>query len=157
MIGFFCNVCLALIWVALTGSFSVGNMLLGFFFSYGVLSLMQNAVPGLKGYSQRLPRLIRFAVFFLKELVVANLKVAYDVATPVWYMKPGVVGMPLAAKTDLEITLVANFISLTPGTLSLDVSDDRETLYIHAMFADDEEDLMTSLKELERRILAIIR
>lgn len=157
MIGFFWNVLLAMIWVALTGSFSVGNMLLGFFFSYGVLSLMQNAVPALKGYSQRLPRLIRFAVFFSKELLIANLKVAYDVATPVWYMKPGVVGMPLAASTDLEITLVANFISLTPGTLSLDVSDDREILYIHAMFAEDEEELLTSLKELERRILAIMR
>lgn len=49
-------------------------------------------------------------------------------------MKPGVIALPLSARTEMEITLVANLISLTPGTLSLDVSDDRKVLYIHAMF-----------------------
>jgi len=79
------------------------------------------------------------------------------VITPVWYMKPGVIGYELEAKTDIEITLVANLISLTPGTLSLDVSDDRRVLYIHAMFMADEAELRESLHELERRILEVLR
>jgi len=157
MTGFFWNVILALAWVALTGSFSAGNLLAGFLFGYGILALMQRQIPALKGYSQRVPRFVRFVGFFLKELAVANVRVAFDVATPVWYMKPGVIGMPLEAKTNLEITLVANFISLTPGTLSLDVSDDRKVLYIHAMFMADEEELRESLRELERRILVVLR
>ena len=52
---------------------------------------------------------------------------------------------------------MANLISLTPGTLSLDVSDDRKVLYIHAMFLDDEEELRRNLKEMEHRALELFR
>lgn len=65
--------------------------------------------------------------------------------------------MPLSARTEIEITMVANLISLTPGTLSLDVSDDRKVLYIHAMFLDNEEDLRRNLKEMEHRALELFR
>lgn len=157
MIAFFWNVILALLWVALTGSFSGDNLLVGFFFGYLALTIMQRHVPALRGYSQRLPRFLGFSVFFLKELIVANARVAYDVITPVWYMKPGVIAMDLEAETDIEITLVANLISLTPGTLSLDVSDDRRVLYIHAMFMADEQELRDSLQELQQRILRVLR
>src|SRR5690625_7835791 len=75
-----------------------------------------------------------FLGFFIKELVKANFKVAFDVATPLWYMKPGVIALPITAETDVEITILANFISLTPGTLILDVSSDRRVLFIPAMF-----------------------
>ena len=88
---------------------------------------------------------------------MANLKVAFDIVTPIWHMKPGVIAMPLEARTEMEITMVANLISLTPGTLSLDVSDDRRVLFIHAMFLDDEQALRASLKEMERRVLEILR
>ena len=157
MIAFFWNVILALLWVALTGSFSGGNLLAGFVFGYLALAVMQRHIQVLHGYSQRVPRFMAFAVFFLKELFVANVRVAYDVITPVWYMKPGVIAMRLEAESDIEITLVANLISLTPGTLSLDVSDDRKVLYIHAMFMADEQELRDSLHELERRILRVMR
>ncbi len=72
-------------------------------------------------------------------------------------MKPGVIAMPLSARTEMEITMVANLISLTPGTLSLDVSDDRKVLYIHAMFLDNEEELRRNLKEMEHRALELFR
>jgi multicomponent Na+:H+ antiporter subunit E len=64
----------------------------------------------------------------------------------------------LAARTDLEITLVANLVSLTPGTLSLDVSDDRRTLYVHVMFMDDIEAVRGAIKDgIERRVLEVLR
>lgn len=157
MIGFFWNVMLALAWVALSGSFSGPNLLAGFVFGYLALMVLQNRVPSLHGYSRRIPRLAAFTVYFLKELVKANYRVAYDVATPVWYMKPGVIAMPLEANTDVEIMFLSSAISLTPGTLSLDVSDDRKVLFIHAMFLQDEDQLREDLKELERRILRIMR
>ena len=78
-------------------------------------------------------------------------------ATPVWHMKPGVIAFPLRAETDMEILFVSSVISLTPGTLSLDVSDDRKVLFIHAMFLHDEEQLRNDLRELERRILKVTR
>lgn len=157
MIGFFWNVLLALAWTTLSGNFSGLNFLFGFFLGYGALALLQRELPILKGYSQRLPRFCLFMGFFVKELLLANLKVAFDVLTPPWHMQPGVIALPLKSKTDLEITMVANFISLTPGTLSLDVSDDRRVLYIHAMFANDEAELIAELQEIERRILEIMR
>ena len=73
-------------------------------------------------------------------------------------MRPGVIGIPLDAETDLEITMLANVISLTPGTLSLDVSEDRKTLYIHAMYVENPDDLRTEIKDgLEKRLLELLR
>lgn len=157
MIGFFCNGLLALAWVLLSGNFSGLNLFFGFILGYGALAILQREVPLLKGYSQRIPRMVRFTLFFIRELIKANWKVAFDILTPPWHMRPGVVALPLQAKTNLEITLVANFISLTPGTLTLDMSDDRRVLFIHAMFLQDEPTLLAELKEIERRILEILR
>jgi len=157
MIGFMWNLLLAVTWVVLTGDVGGINLLFGLFIGYLVLGVMQRQIPSLRGYTRRLPRLIKFVGFFVKELIVANLIVAFDIITPVWHMKPGVIAIPLEAKTELEITMVANLISLTPGTLSLDVSDDRRVLFIHAMFLDNEQELRDSLKDLERRVLEILR
>ncbi len=157
MIAFMWNLLLAMIWVVLTGHFTGYNFLVGFIFGYLALSMLHRHLTLLNGYPRRIPRLVRFMGFFLVELFKSNIKVAHDVLTPVWHMQPGVIALPLDAETDLEITLVANLISLTPGTLSLDVSDDRRVLFIHAMFLDDEEALRADLKEMERRALEVLR
>ena len=80
--------------------------------------------------------------------------------TPESYVCPGVVAIPLDARTDAEITLLANLITLTPGSVSLDLSDDRRLLYVHAMYIDGEdvEAYRRSVKEgLERRVLELLR
>lgn len=155
MIGAVWNLLLGITWMLLSGDFSGRNLLVGLGFAYLALAIIQPQVPALAGYAQRLPRILGFLGFFLRQLALANLKVAYDIVTLPWHMRPGVIAMPLTARSDFEIALVANLISLTPGTLSLDVSDDRRVLYIHAMFLDDEPALRRSLAELERRALAL--
>lgn len=157
MTGAIWNLLLGLAWVLLSGDFSGLNLLVGMVFGYIALVLIEPQVEALKGYPLRVPRIIGFIGFFMKELVQANLRVAFDILTPPWYMQPGVIALPLAARTEMEITMVANLISLTPGTLSLDVSDDRRVLYIHAMFLDDEDELRRSLKEMEHRALELFR
>ena len=157
MTAFMSNLLLAITWVVLTGNVDGLNILFGLFIGYLVLGVMQRQIPSLRGYTRRLPKIIKFVFFFAKELVVANLTVAFDIVTPVWHMKPGVIAMPLEAKTDMEVTMLANLISLTPGTLSLDVSDDRRVLFIHAMFLDNEQEVRDSLKNMERRVLEIMR
>ena len=83
---------------------------------------------------------------------------AYDVVTPKFYMTPGIVRVPLEAETNLEITLLANLITLTPGTLSLDVSDDRKVLYVHAMYLKDKQAFIDDIKNgFEKRLLEILR
>ncbi len=157
MTGAIWNLLLALAWVVLSGDFTGLNLVVGLVFGYIALVLIEPQVESLQGYPARIPRILRFIGFFIRELLMANLKVAFDILTPPWHMKPGVIALPLEARTELEITMVANLISLTPGTLSLDVSDDRKVLYIHAMFLDDEEELRRNLKEMEYRALELFR
>jgi len=157
MIALTWNVVLALVWVALTGSFTGANLLLGFVLGYAILGLALSDQPGVAKYVGKVPKFIGFVGFFLWELLVSNLKVAYDVLTPTHHMRPAVIAMPLDAKSDGEITIVANLISLTPGTLSLDVSSDKKVLYIHVMYLTDRDEAIQSIKALEARALEVLR
>ena len=157
MIGLFWNVMLAVCWIFLTGNFEVLNYLFGFFIGYLVVALIHNLVPSLQGYPQRLPRFFAFLGYFIRELVKANIKVAIDIVTPPWHMKPGVISFTVSDLNDLEITVLANLISLTPGTLVLDVSEDKSTLFVHSMFLDDESQVEDDLRQLEQRLLQLIR
>lgn len=157
MTGFFWNILLAAIWVLMTGTFEFLNYVFGFSVGYVVILLLSRTVPAIKDYPRRLPRMIRFFLYFIEELIKANVRVAIDIVTPTVLAKPGVIGIKLDAKTDFEITLVANVISLTPGTLSLDVSEDKTILFVHAMFLDDETEVRNDLKNLEHRLLEVLR
>ncbi|MEN8150722.1 MAG: Na+/H+ antiporter subunit E [Planctomycetota bacterium] len=106
----------------------------------------------------RIPRGLGLLFFFLWELVLSSIRVARDVLSPRPRFKPGIVGVPLDAETDAEITLLACLITLTPGTLSLDVSEDRKTLYVHAMRVEDPEAFRREIKAgFERRVLEFLR
>lgn len=157
MIAFMWNVLLAIVWALAIGEISLTNILVGFALSYFVLWLGRDVLHS-SWYCARVPRLVRFFAFFLWELLLANLRVAYDVLTPTFHMRPGIIALPLDAHTDNEITLLANLISLTPGTLSLDVSTDRKFLYIHSMYIRDPEEEKQRLKDgFERRLLEVLR
>jgi multicomponent Na+:H+ antiporter subunit E len=155
MTMFLWNLLLAFAWTLLTADFSLPNLGFGVVMSYLILRLAQPVI-GDSPYFGKVFQVIGFLGFFLLQLVKSNLRVAHDVMTRTHYMRPGVIGIPLEAKRDLEITILANLITLTPGTLSLDVSSDRSTLYIHAMYIDDLDALRAELKELERRVLDIL-
>ncbi len=152
------NVLISMLWALLTGRVTVGNLTLGFLLGYIALNLLYPGTDRKSSYFRKTMQLIRFALYFTKELIVSSWRVAADVIKPLPEMRPGVIGIPLDAETDLEITLLANVISLTPGTLSLDVSDDRKTLYIHAMYVVNPDDLRKEIKDgLERRLLELLR
>ncbi len=154
---FLLNLLLALTWAAVTGVFTPGNFVIGFGLGYLVLQAAQRTL-GQTEYFRKVPQVLAFLVFFIGKLITANLRVAADVLTPRWRMRPRILAVPLDAKSDVEITLLANLISLTPGTVSLDVSSDRRYLYIHAMYATDPDEVRRQVKEgFERRLLAITR
>lgn len=157
MSAFAWNILLALIWIAVSGDFSGSGLLTGFVLGYIILGITLREVPAFAAYVRRVPKIILFAGYFLRELIRSNLRVAWDVVTPTHYMKPAVIAVPLDAKTDGEIALVANLISLTPGTLTLDVSSDRRVLYIHVMYLDDLEQVRADIKRFEARVLELLR
>ena len=154
---FLWHILLALNWAAITCLSTWSNVLAGFILAYLVLFIVQRAV-GASSYFRRIDRVLRFVLFYVWEIILANLRVAYDVMTPRHRMRPGVVAIPLDAKTDAEITMLANLITLTPGSISLDVSTDRRFLYLHAMYIDDVEEFRQSIKDtIERRVLEVLR
>lgn len=151
------NLLLALIWCALMGEISLGNLVVGFLLGYLVLWIARPVV-GPSRYQARVPRVTAFILYFLGQLVAANLRLARNVLTPHERLRPGVVAVPLDARTDAEIVMLANLITLTPGTLSLDVSTDRRVLYIHGVELADPEAFRREIKDgLERRLLEVLR
>jgi multicomponent Na+:H+ antiporter subunit E len=155
--SFIWNILLALAWGALTGSFAPRNLALGFVLGFLILLSMRKTI-GSPVYARKVLQVLDLLLFFLVELVKANLRVAYDVLTPGYRIRPAVVAVPLDARTDLEITLLANLITLTPGTLSLDVAKDRGELYVHALYVDDLETVRQQIKQgFERRVLEVLR
>jgi multicomponent Na+:H+ antiporter subunit E len=152
MTTFLLNILLALAWVALTGQFTAGNLAIGFILGYLVLMLTRWDKDR-PVYFRKFWLVIRFAAFFLYELLLANLRMAYMVLKPRYDMRPGVVAVPLDLTTDLQITLLANLLTLTPGTLALDVADDRSELFVHTAHVEDVEAFRAEVKNgFERRI-----
>lgn len=151
------NIVLAFSWAGLTEEVTAMNLTVGFLVGFVILFSVRRLLrPSL--YFSKVRQVLNLATFFVWELLLANLRIAYEVITPTHYMKPGVVAIPLDLETDAEITLLANLITLTPGTLSLDVSPDRRILYIHAMYVEDVEELRRSIKEgFEKRVAEVLR
>jgi multicomponent Na+:H+ antiporter subunit E len=198
MSTFLLNILLAVTWGMATGQFTLPNLAIGFALGYLILRFAQR-VLGPSRYFDKVSLVLRFALRYVWELILANFRVAYDVLVPgAWpeaggvrgtppppslraagrratpsfpdslraplapasYVCPGVIAIPLDARTDAEITLLANLITLTPGSVSLDLSEDRRVLYVHAMYIDggDVEAYRRSVKEgLERRVLELLR
>ena len=145
------------VWVLITGHFDVINFFVGFAFSYIAIwvSLGQRSKSK---YFKKLPALIAFFFYFLWEFLKANFYVFYDIVTLKHYMNPAIIAVPLSVKTEMEITLFANLITLTPGTLSLDVSSDKKVIYVHTMYLKNKEDFIDELKNgLEKKLIYLMR
>ncbi len=151
------NLVLAVVWAALSGGFTLANLLIGFAVGYLTLWVMQPLFPASR-YCQKFVGVSKLALFFLWELLVSSVKVAWSVVIPLKHSKPGIISVPLDVQTDTEITVLGNLISLTPGSLSLDVSDDRKHLIVHAMFIENPDDFRREIKRgMEHRVREALR
>lgn len=147
------NVALAVAWAALTGALTLPNLLIGFALGSAALYVTRPLYPGTDRYFTRATSWIKLIVLFLKELIEGSIQVVFDVLTPDHKSRPGIIAVPLDTHREMAVLVLTNYISLTPGTLCLDVTDDCKTLYIHAMFADDPDEIRRSIKEgVERRV-----
>ena len=150
----FLVVILALIWAGITGSFSGLNLLFGGMIG-GLAILLLRASVRDRGMLRRARQVLALSLVFLVELIVSAVRVAGLVLRPdiEGAIRPAIVAVPLSLKSDAEITLLANMITLTPGTLSIDVAEDRSVLYVHVLSMKDETQLIQGIKTgFERRI-----
>jgi multicomponent Na+:H+ antiporter subunit E len=99
-----------------------------------------------------------FVVFYLFEMIKANILIAGDILSPKAIMEPGIVKIELDVTSDHEILSFFNLISMTPGTLSVDLSEDKKFIYVHAWNIDDVEEFKKSIKnKLEKRVMEVFR
>lgn len=152
------NILLAFAWAALQGEFSLATLLTGQVIGYLILlALVRGGVLPQSPYIGRVLRVFGLATYFLRELVRANLRLALDVATPRYHMTPGIIAVPLDATTDGQILLLAMLINTTPGSVALDVSQDRTVLYVHVMYMTSPEAAREDIKSgFERRVLGVL-
>ncbi|MCD2175578.1 Na+/H+ antiporter subunit E [Rhizobium sp. C4] len=146
-----------LVWAAITGSFTALNLGFGLVLSGLALFLIrENVQPS--GIAIRPLKVVALILLFLRELALSAFKVAVLVTRPKMNLKPGIFAFPLRVNRDFEITLLANLITLTPGTLSVDVSDDRRFLYVHALDCADAEAAIRDIADgFEAKILEAFR
>ena len=142
----FLSLVLLIVWLLMNNSFSLGQIVLGLILALGI-PLLTEPLQTQQMVVKRPLKLIRYILVLLWDIVVANLAVAKLILGPTKALQPGFIAYPLNLTGDLPITLLASTISLTPGTLSAEVSKDREWLYIHALDLPDEQALIDEIKQ----------
>jgi multicomponent Na+:H+ antiporter subunit E len=147
------NILLALAWAVLTGSFTLANFAFGLLLSAAALYLASEKSTAMRNIS-RLAKIFSLSALFVRELVLSGWRVARLVTSRHMIMAPGIFSYTLKVDTDFQITLLANLITLTPGTLSVDVSKDRRLLFVHAIDCSDVEAARRDIEQgFERKII----
>lgn len=146
---------IALGWCAATDSFSLGSLVFGGLLATATLYLVRGKVgPG--GFWKQALALLALTWLFIKELILSAVRVGILVLRPNLkaHLRPDMIEYPLTVESDAQIALLANLITLTPGTLSVDVSDDRRHLLIHAIDVPDREAVIRDIREGFERAVA---
>lgn len=99
--------------------------------------------------------LFHLIVFYTVEIFKSNLKVAQDVLTTEHLMKPAIIAHPLTLQREWEVYTFAALVTMTPGTIALDLSPDCETLYLHVMYVEEIAKVEEDIKKLEEKIGAL--
>lgn len=152
------NIVIAIIWMFLTESYTFSDLFIGFIVGMVLLFVMRRFIPD-SYYLTRVNATVKLVFLFFKELVIAN----FDIVKIVYRRKledvrPGIFTLHTDLRTNWEITILANLITLTPGTLSVYVSDDNSRLYIHAMDIADVEESINAIKHtFEKAIKEVTR
>ncbi len=140
---------LALLWCLLSGGFNVANFLMGILLGAVTVWLLRPFLPwnpSLIAMSQKIPAFLRYMPRFLYELCKANLQVVYLALHPKTPIRPGIIALETRHRSPLGTTLLANSITLTPGTLTMDVSEEGKTLYIHTLDISDPDEVREGIR-----------
>lgn len=152
------NVLLALLWASTIGPFTPTNVGVGFLVGF-VVVMLSSPKGARESYARKVFAAIRFLLYLLWELVRANGLVAWWTVSPLRRLRPAILYVPIEpGMTDGEIATLANSITLTPGTLTLDVTEDRLALRVHCMHAPDHDAVRREIQQgFQRRLLEVTR
>jgi multicomponent Na+:H+ antiporter subunit E len=160
-------VVLAVFWMGLQGTFTLGEFVWGLLMALIVLAAFPAPIEDLGGLNYKglgqffgwFWALLKLLGYFLYELLKADVQVAMLALRPrvKEKLKPGIIGMKLTGKSSGQISLLAAMITMTPGTISIEHSPDREWLYIHCIDASDEEAALGAPRKFEQMIMEVLR
>lgn len=150
------NIVIAIVWMSLT-SWNATSLVLGYLIGLGLIFAMRRFLH-YEFYLKKVLAIIKLLLLFLKEIVLSNIIVAKHVISPKLNIRPGIFAFPTELKSDWEITTLACLITLTPGTLTLEVSPKGDILYIHAIDIPDAEEVILQIKNnFEKAIMEVTR
>lgn len=154
---FLLNLFIAFTWMFLQNSWTVVTAFMGYLLGLLIIFTFRRffAQPF---YLKNIFAVVKLLLIFIKELFLSNLAVVKIVLHPKQNMQPGIFALPVEVEKDWEITVLANLITLTPGTLVLDISDDNKYLFVHAIDLPDVTEAIHGIKHsFERVIMEVSR
>lgn len=152
----FLNLLLALTWCAAAGAVNTQNFILGFFVGFAILSAQTDISSGGK-YRKKVWHILVFAVYFVWEVFIGTIDVTWAIIWPFRTIRPGIVALPLSTETPIQRTLLTNAMTLTPGSMSIELSADGKTLYVHVMDMRSADEVRRKFKHgLEAHLLRML-
>jgi len=126
---------ISVIWLLLRGDGSPGNFFVGLLLAGILIHFLRRTYQQERAF-RRVGDIVHFIIYFIRELIVANVQVLKVVLSPNLNIRPGIIAYKTECTTPLGITVLANSITLTPGTLSVDISEDHSTIFVHTLDID---------------------
>ncbi|NBB78668.1 MAG: hypothetical protein GVY36_04385 [Verrucomicrobia bacterium] len=142
---FFAHLLFTLLWASLLGAYDLLTLLSGFALGLGLFRLTLNRPS--QAYRKHVYGLFRFALFYLWEILTSNFRISIDVVRGTPKIAPGIVALDVHELGPRAKVIVANLITMTPGTVSLDLSEDDETLYVHCLYLQDPDGARNSMQK----------
>ncbi len=143
---------LFVVWLLLNNSLAPGHLVLAVFFAI-VIPLLTSGMQDPQPRFRKPLVTARYALRVLGDIVVANFEVAVLVIGPAKKLNPALIAIPLSIKHELTITILSSTVSLTPGTVSADISEDKKWLYVHVLNLTNKEALIALIKQRYERPL----
>ena len=151
------NFFIALVWMFMSSSVNATTFVIGYLIGFILIFMMRRFFKE-RLYIERLWAAFKLTLIFFNELTLSNISVLLLVIRPKLNIQPMIFALPTDLEHDWEITLLSSLITLTPGTIVLNVSDDQRTLYIHAIDVDDVDEAIDSIKNsFEKAIKEVSR
>jgi len=151
------NLIIAIMWMFLSETYTVTSFIIGHIIGAVLLFVLRRFIPG-PFYLAKFMKILKLMLIFIRELISSNIDIVKLVYQRNPTFEPGIFAMPTELKSDWEITLLANLITLTPGTLSVAISDDNLEIYIHAMHIEEvHEEILDIKNTFEKAIMEVTR
>ena len=99
--------------------------------------------------------LFSFVFFYLLKIIESNIYLAYDILTPRMHTNPGFIWVPVKLKSNIGILMFSNLLSMTPGTLSVDLSDDRKKLLVHYLYDNEQSVVFDEINKIQDKIMKL--